>query len=79
MAVLNAFLSSGPWRMARRFPALHRLAQLGAMRRAITTRRQLARLDDRALKDIGLSRADALAEAGRTPWDLAIRQPGRRD
>ena len=32
-------------------------------------------LDDRMLKDIGLSRADALAEAARAPWDLG---PPRR-
>ena len=31
-------------------------------------RRQLARLDDRALKDIGLSRAEAEAEARRSFW-----------
>ena len=32
-------------------------------------RRALARLDDRMLKDLGLTRADALREAGRPFWD----------
>jgi uncharacterized protein YjiS (DUF1127 family) len=46
------------------------IAWLRLVLRAAATRRRLARLDDRALKDIGISRADALAEAGRAPWDL---------
>lgn len=33
-------------------------------------RRLLARLDDRALADIGLSRREALAEAHRPFWDM---------
>jgi len=32
-------------------------------------RRDLARLDDHALDDIGISRSDALAEARRHVWD----------
>ena len=32
-------------------------------------RRALARLDDRALKDIGVTRQDAQAEAARPLWD----------
>lgn len=51
-------------------------AVLGAMLRAIQTRRVLAGLDDRMLRDIGASRADALAEAARWPWDLR-REAGR--
>ncbi|MBR9970984.1 DUF1127 domain-containing protein [Magnetospirillum sulfuroxidans] len=31
-------------------------------------RRALARLDDRLLRDIGISRADALREADRAAW-----------
>jgi uncharacterized protein YjiS (DUF1127 family) len=38
------------------------------------TRTQLARLDDRMLSDIGISRAEALAEADRAPWDFAARR-----
>lgn len=40
------------------------------MLRAALTRRQLAEMDDRMLRDIGISRVDALAEAERVPWDL---------
>ncbi|WP_432474080.1 DUF1127 domain-containing protein [Amphritea sp. HPY] len=32
------------------------------------SRRQLLTLDNRALKDIGISRAEALAEAGKPAW-----------
>jgi uncharacterized protein YjiS (DUF1127 family) len=50
---------------------------LGRLRRCIQTirsRRQLAELDDRLLSDIGISRAEALEEASRAPWDLAPRR-----
>ena len=43
---------------------------LRAMFRALQTRRQLAGMDDRMLRDIGISRVDALREADRLPWDL---------
>lgn len=56
-----------------RAPAPHR-PPLAWMLRAVATRRQLARLDDRMLKDIGITRAEALAEAGRAPWDLGPRR-----
>jgi uncharacterized protein YjiS (DUF1127 family) len=46
---------------------------LGAMLRTVATRRYLAEMDDRMLKDIGVTRADALQEAGRVPWDLGPR------
>lgn len=49
--------------MARRWPRLADLLALGAQRRA------LVRLDDRLLADIGLTRAQALAEADRPFWD----------
>lgn len=32
-------------------------------------RRQLARLDEAALRDLGLSRSDVAYEARRKPWD----------
>lgn len=35
------------------------------------TRRALMALSERELKDIGLSRAAAIAEASRLPWDTA--------
>lgn len=33
-------------------------------------RRRLAQLDDHLLRDIGLTRAEAEAEAARAPWDV---------
>lgn len=45
------------------------LAWLGSMMDAIQGRRCLASMDDRMLADIGISRAEALKEAGRLPWD----------
>ncbi|MFZ4410050.1 MAG: DUF1127 domain-containing protein [Paracraurococcus sp.] len=47
--------------------------RLWLMLRAIWTRRQLAETDDRMLRDIGISRVDALREADRLPWDLTPR------
>ncbi|RAI55202.1 DUF1127 domain-containing protein [Roseicella frigidaeris] len=46
---------------------------LRRMWRALQTRRQLAEMDDRMLRDIGISRVDALREADRLPWDLMPR------
>ncbi|MCO6419952.1 DUF1127 domain-containing protein [Siccirubricoccus sp. KC 17139] len=53
--------------------SLPRITPFRAMWRAIATRRQLAEMDDRMLRDIGISRADALHEAERAPWDLGRR------
>lgn len=50
------------WRMLRRWRQLAR------------ERGQLARLSDAALKDLGLSRADALQEAERPFWDDPLRK-----
>ncbi|WP_431282553.1 DUF1127 domain-containing protein [Humitalea sp. 24SJ18S-53] len=44
---------------------------------AIETRRDLAEMDDRMLRDVGISRADALHEAERAPWDLDITRRGQ--
>ncbi len=41
-------------------------------------RRQLLALDDRALKDIGISRTDALREANGFFWDIPEHQKPRR-
>ncbi len=51
------------------------LAWLHRVLQAIESRRQLASMDRRMLADIGISRAEALEEARRAPWDLA---PPRR-
>ncbi|CAE6927267.1 MULTISPECIES: DUF1127 domain-containing protein [Pseudomonas] len=50
------------WRVLRRWRQLAR------------ERQQLARLDGAALKDLGLSRADALQEAERPFWDDPLRK-----
>ncbi|MBR0655606.1 DUF1127 domain-containing protein [Plastoroseomonas arctica] len=49
---------------------------VGAAYRAAATRQELVGMDDRMLRDIGITRVDALREAARKPWDQA---PTRRD
>ena len=44
------------------------LALIGEWRRRIESRRELAGLCDRALRDIGLTRVDALGEAEKPFW-----------
>jgi uncharacterized protein YjiS (DUF1127 family) len=44
--------------------------RLVLMRRAAETRRELGTLNPRLLADIGVTRAEAAAEAERWPWDL---------
>lgn len=41
---------------------------------AVESRRHLAGMDARMLADIGISRAEALQEAARAPWDHAPRR-----
>ncbi len=50
------------------------LAWLRRVLRAIESRRHLAEMDERMLADIGISRAEALREASRAPWDLTPRR-----
>lgn len=69
MAIVNARTRSLDWVR----PSLPALPSLRTMLRAAITRRQLAEMDDRMLKDIGISRVDALQEAERLPWDLGRR------
>ena len=47
-----------------------RAFDLGGLIALWRQRRALARLDDRALADIGVTRAEALAEAARPVWDV---------
>ena len=55
----------------RRTTSPHRWAyRLTLMWEAWRTRRILAELDARQLKDIGVSRSEAEAEAARAPWDI---------
>ncbi|MGK7862138.1 DUF1127 domain-containing protein [Falsiroseomonas sp. E2-1-a4] len=57
--------------IARTAPAAHGwLGWLALTLRTVTTRRYLAEMDDRMLKDIGISRGEALTEAARAPWDV---------
>ena len=60
MATLNARAPYLSWTRL----SLPVLPALRMMLRAIATRRQLAEMDDRMLKDVGISRVDALREAG---------------
>lgn len=53
-----------PAALPRPLLALHLMLTLHRQRRA------LARLDDRALADIGLDRATALTESRRPSWDI---------
>ena len=41
---------------------------------AARTRRILAEMEPRLLKDIGVSRSEAEAEAARAPWDIRPRR-----
>ncbi|CAH0229596.1 hypothetical protein ROS9278_02618 [Roseomonas sp. CECT 9278] len=50
------------------------LFAIDRMLRAIESRRRLAEMDGRMLSDIGISRAEALVEAARAPWDLTERR-----
>jgi len=45
------------------------VALVVAMRQAIEGRREIARMDDRMLSDIGISRGEAQVEASRRPWE----------
>ena len=46
---------------------------IATMLHAMATRRHLAAMDDRMLKDIGVSRSEALYESARAPWDVGPR------
>ena len=63
----NPWLKQPGWQDAMRWAVL-----------VIRTRAALAELDDHTLDDIGLSRAEALHEAGRKPWDLEPVTDGSR-
>jgi uncharacterized protein YjiS (DUF1127 family) len=67
--------------LTRRTTRQRRLSNMGwrewlsAMLRAMETRRYLVEMDERMLKDIGITRSEALEEANRAPWDLAPMTP----
>lgn len=59
--------------------ARHAGGMLRCWREVARERRQLAQLDGRMLKDLGLTRADVEREAGRPFWDVPVRSwPDRR-
>jgi len=69
----------------RSLPASHPLRTIAARRagwfdwlsrvlKAVESRRLLAEMDSRMLADIGITRAEALEEAARAPWDLTPRR-----
>lgn len=62
-----------PARRRRRAGRQGWLAWLAALLQAIRTRRELAAMDARMLKDIGLTRSDAYEEIRRAPWDFGER------
>ena len=51
--------------------------QMRRWRQLAEERRQLATMDERMLKDIGLSRADVLAESERPFWDDPLKDERR--
>lgn len=46
------------------------VAWLARMIRTVSTRGQLVEMDERMLRDVGLTRHDARREMMRKPWDL---------
>lgn len=62
-----------PSRRPAAVPVAGWFSLLAAMLRAAQSRRRLAEMDDRMLKDIGISRAEAFEEANRAPWDIGRR------
>ena len=63
-------------RLAQPVPPGGWLSRVAAMLRAARTRRELAAMDDRQLRDVGLTRDAALEEALRAPWDIAPTRHG---
>lgn len=74
---INPAAASRGGRKNLRLSILDILLAAETMWQVARERRQLRRLDEHALKDIGISRADAEREASRPFWDVDAR--GRRD
>ena len=64
----GSMLAVARWAFVRMLETLLRWQELSAQRR------RLLELDARMLKDIGISRADAMREAHRSFWDDPARQ-----
>ncbi len=61
----QSLLNSRPSRRQAGWPALIR-----RMFQIVESRQDLQELDERMLRDVGITRQEALAEANRAPWDL---------
>lgn len=73
---MSAHLRTRPLALLRS-AALSRLpARLLAAFALARSRHDLRKLDDRLLRDIGLTRAEALSEAERAPWDAPAHWKG---
>jgi uncharacterized protein YjiS (DUF1127 family) len=59
-------------------PGRSRDVDIARVWRVVVTRAELADVETRMLRDVGLSREDARAEQQRAPWDTAPRHPYRR-
>ncbi len=66
----------GFWSLALEF-AGRLVARWLRARELARQRRELLELDEQMLKDIGISRADAVREANRSPWDDSLARPRR--
>ncbi|MDA5557057.1 DUF1127 domain-containing protein [Shimia sp. MMG029] len=68
-----AFISTSATPSGSRPSLFSRIAQIFAVRRQ---RSKLAKLDSRALEDIGLTEADVQAELRRSAWDVPAHWKG---
>jgi uncharacterized protein YjiS (DUF1127 family) len=66
-----------PSRIAPRTRWTGFVEQLGAAAQVLASRRALLELEPRMLKDLGITHAEAVAEARRAPWDLTTRRSRR--
>ncbi len=67
MSMTSSAIFAAPLRSALIRPVIGWFRQAAALRRQ---RRALARLDAALLRDIGLTRSEALSESGRPVWDV---------
>ncbi len=66
---MTTYTNTLPFARTPKFNILGLLGQVVALH---TQRKSLAKLDDRALCDLGLTRQEALHEATRPVWDVPV-------